>query len=104
MLLAFIGIIMSGPMYCALLIVAITAGTNQRSFPLFLILTFLPSGIFREIINIKRKLAREVKIPSFIMVNWYFFLVGMFYFYGSFVTSNLQGMVSTSNETLKFMW
>lgn len=38
MLLAFIGIIVAGPFYCALLILVIT------------------SGIFREIINLKRKL------------------------------------------------
>ncbi|KAL4494106.1 hypothetical protein ABPG72_016062 [Tetrahymena utriculariae] len=72
MLFSFIIIIAAGAFYCALLITAITA------------------GIFREIINLKRKTAREYRIPYFYLLNWYFFFVGVFYFYGAFYTSKIS--------------
>ncbi|EAR87408.3 phosphatidate cytidylyltransferase (macronuclear) [Tetrahymena thermophila SB210] len=72
MLFCFILIVSAGAFYCALLITTITA------------------GIFREIINLKRKTQREYKIPFFNMINWYFFFVGVFYFYGAFYTSKIS--------------
>ncbi|KAL4465958.1 hypothetical protein ABPG74_004195 [Tetrahymena malaccensis] len=76
MLFFFILIIAAGAFYCALLITAIT------------------TGIFREIINLKRKTSREYRIPYFNLVNWYFFIVGVFYFYGAFYTSKISEEVA----------
>lgn len=85
MLFAFVCIISAGPFYCALLIIAITA------------------GIFREIINLKRRVSREGKIPYFIVINWYFFFVGLFYFYGGFLASSLGEEQLQTSDILRFM-
>jgi phosphatidate cytidylyltransferase len=38
--------------------------------------------IFREILALKRNLEKEIKIPWFYLLNWYFFAVAVFFFYG----------------------
>ncbi len=39
-------------------------------------------GIFKEIISLKRNINKEVRIPWFFVINWYFFFVGNYFFYG----------------------
>ena len=63
----------------------------------------LKIGIFREIINLKRRVSREGKIPYFIVINWYFFFVGLFYFYGGFLASSLGEEQLQTSEILHFI-
>ena len=54
---AFILIISAGHLYCCLLVFVINI------------------CIFKEIIALKRNAVREIKLPYFFIINWYFFCV-----------------------------
>jgi len=75
MLLGFILVIAAGHFYVALIVL------------------LLNIGIFKEIISLKRNYEKENKIPLFSFINWYFFTVGVFFFYGKLFSSKLSRVV-----------
>jgi len=64
MLGAFILLISMGTFYCSILLFVIYA------------------CIFSEIVSLKRNVQKEIDIPYFNFLNWYFFFVAVFYFIG----------------------
>ena len=50
-------------------------------------------GIFKEILSLKRNYDKEMKIPLFFLINWYFFGVAVFFFYGKLFSSKLTRVV-----------
>lgn len=71
MLLGYITIINAGHFYVASLVFLINI------------------AIFKEILSLKRNYDKEIKIPLFYLLNWYFFAVAVFYFYGKLFSSKL---------------
>lgn len=82
MLLGFIGIIMAGHFYCALLIFA------------------LDVGMFKEILALKRNREKDSKIPFSSFVNWYFFVVATIFFYGKLFSNKLAGFTLSNKFIL----
>ncbi|EGR34460.1 phosphatidate cytidylyltransferase, putative [Ichthyophthirius multifiliis] len=75
MLVGFIGVIASGPLYCTFLI------------------QLIMFSIFKEIISLKRNFNKEIRIPWFFVINWYFFFVGNYFFYGLLFQQKLKGVI-----------
>lgn len=76
MIAGFAVIIAAGHLYC------------------YLFLLFITCLIFSEITSLKRNYEREAKgIPLFKFLNWYFFLVFMFYFNGKVISAKLTKLV-----------
>ncbi len=71
MLFSFIAIIAAGHFYVALLILLVNI------------------EIFREILSLKRNYEKELKFPYFFIINWYFFAVAIFFFFGKLFSSKL---------------
>lgn len=84
MLVLFIGIIAAGHIYCALLIFAIN------------------SSMVKEILSLKRNRERENEILFSVKLNWYFFAVAVFYFYGKLFSSVLA-KVTLSSKLASFV-
>jgi phosphatidate cytidylyltransferase len=59
-------------------------------------------AIFKEILSLKRNYEKEIKIPLFHLLNWYFFAVAVFYFYGKILSSKLTRYV-LSNWIVQFV-
>jgi len=78
MLLAFIAIIAAGHIYCAILIF------------------FMNLGMVKEIMSLKRNRERESEVSFSMKLNWYFFAVAVFYFYGKLFTSVLAHVTLTN--------
>lgn len=76
---SFILIIAAGHFYCLLLLVLVDI------------------GIYSEIISLKRRKEKDKEIQFSLALNWYFFAVGCFYFYGKFFGSRLsQSLLANS--------
>jgi len=56
---------------------------------------FLSLGIFKEILQLKRRVEKEKDIPLFRLLNWYFFLVTCFFLYGRWLRSRLDVLALT---------
>jgi phosphatidate cytidylyltransferase len=68
------------------------------------IVLLLNIGIFKEIISLKRNYEKENKIPLFSFINWYFFSVAVFLFYGKLFSSKLSRVVwEPSNHIAYFI-
>jgi phosphatidate cytidylyltransferase len=63
MLLGFIGFIMLGNFYCALLVL------------------FIIMAIFKELLDLSRYKDRNNEVKNYYLVSWYFFLLCIYYFY-----------------------
>lgn len=77
MLFGFITIIASGHFWCVI-------------FALFIC-----TLIFKEILQLKRNYEREKKIPYFKTLNWYFFIVGCYYCFGTLFSEKLPKVLFT---------
>jgi hypothetical protein len=49
--------------------------------------------------SLKRDYDKELKIPWFLSINWYFFCIGVYYFYGLFFT---QKLLNNENILMKY--
>ena len=78
MLLGFIGIIAAGHFYCAALV--------------FL----MGVGMVREILSLKRNREKDHEVQFSLALNWYFFAVAVFFFYGRLFSTVLTSF-SLSN-------
>jgi len=81
MLLAFIAIIAAGHIYCAVLIF------------------FMNLGMVKEILSLKRNREKETEVSFSMKLNWYFFAVAVFYFYGKLFT-NVLAHVTLTNRAI----
>ena len=75
MLLAFVAIILAGHFYCA--------------FFVFL----MDIGMVKEILSLKRNKEKENHVPFSMVLNWYFFVVASFYFYGKVFANKLTRVI-----------
>lgn len=78
MLVSFIGIVAAGHFYCAMLVLV------------------LNTGMVKEILSLKRNKERDNEVQFSLSLNWYFYAVAVFYFYGKAFSSNLTRFSSTS--------
>ena len=78
MLLGFIGIIAAGHFYCALLVF------------------FMGVGMVREILSLKRNRERDHEVQFSLALNWYFFAVAVFFFYGRLFSTVLTSFSLTN--------
>jgi phosphatidate cytidylyltransferase len=75
---------------------------NAGHFYVAALVFLLNIAIFKEILSLKRNYDREIKIPLFYLLNWYFFAVAIFYFYGKLFSSKLTRYV-LSNWQVSFV-
>lgn len=78
MILGFIFIIWLGHFYLSILILLVNL------------------GIFKEITNLKRNYEKEVKVPYFSLMSWYFFFTFIFFCYGKLFSSKITNFVHSS--------
>mmetsp|Transcript_9884 Transcript_9884/g.8422 ORF Transcript_9884/g.8422 Transcript_9884/m.8422 type:complete len:146 (-) Transcript_9884:1054-1491(-) len=50
-------------------------------FYLLMLVVLVAIGAFKEILNLKRNREKEEQIPQSVILNWYFFFVGVYYFF-----------------------
>jgi len=84
MLLVFVAIILAGHFYCAVLIFLMNI------------------GMVKEILSLKRNKEKENHVPFSLFLNWYFFAVATFFFYGRVFGNKLTKFVLT-NRALHFL-
>ena len=75
------------------MLVAYIAIVNAGHFYVSWLVFFLNVGICREIFALKRNYEKENKIPLFYLINWYFFAVAIFFFYGKLFSSKLTKFI-----------
>lgn len=61
-------------------------------------------GIFNEILSLKRDYEKEVKIPLFYLINWYFFFISVFFFYGKLFSAKLTRVVLMPGNNIIFFF
>eukprot|EP01017_Pseudomicrothorax_dubius_P044966 TRINITY_DN7690_c0_g4_i2.p1 TRINITY_DN7690_c0_g4~~TRINITY_DN7690_c0_g4_i2.p1 ORF type:complete len:375 (+),score=45.69 TRINITY_DN7690_c0_g4_i2:43-1167(+) len=78
LLVGFIVIIFAGHIYCAGLVLLITV------------------GIFKEVLSLKRNHEKDSRVPFSASLNYYFFGISVFFFYGRVIPHKLTRLVLTS--------
>eukprot|EP01016_Furgasonia_blochmanni_P034153 TRINITY_DN3650_c0_g1_i1.p1 TRINITY_DN3650_c0_g1~~TRINITY_DN3650_c0_g1_i1.p1 ORF type:complete len:395 (+),score=77.09 TRINITY_DN3650_c0_g1_i1:399-1583(+) len=75
LLVGFIAILWAGHIYCVLIVFLLTL------------------GIFKEILSLKKNKEKDGQVPFSSTLNWYFFGVAVFFFFGKMLSSKLTRFV-----------